>query len=97
MSLAFNLNLASFHAKENSWGSLARKLGYLSKKKVYPASAKLYTSYPAKASFLFSCPGLSSKVEPVSTQIVPRDRLAQVMYALASTACALERQDRPSF
>ncbi|RME09884.1 MAG: adenylosuccinate lyase, partial [Aquificota bacterium] len=34
---------------------------------------------------------LGLKVEPVSTQIVPRDRHAQVMYALASTACALER------
>lgn len=34
---------------------------------------------------------LDLKVEPVSTQIVPRDRHAQVMYALASTACALER------
>ncbi|MFN3947765.1 MAG: adenylosuccinate lyase [Aquificaceae bacterium] len=34
---------------------------------------------------------LGLKVEPVSTQIVPRDRHAQVVYALASTACALER------
>jgi len=34
---------------------------------------------------------LGLKVEPVSTQVVPRDRHAQVMYALASTACALER------
>ncbi|QID33360.1 adenylosuccinate lyase [Pampinifervens florentissimum] len=34
---------------------------------------------------------LGLKVEPVSTQIVPRDRHAQVMYALASTAGALER------
>ncbi|MFN3976544.1 MAG: adenylosuccinate lyase [Aquificaceae bacterium] len=34
---------------------------------------------------------LGLKVEPISTQIVPRDRHAQVMYALASTACALER------
>ncbi len=34
---------------------------------------------------------LGLKVEPVSTQVVPRDRHAQVMYALASIACALER------
>ncbi len=34
---------------------------------------------------------LGLRVEPVSTQIVPRDRHAQVMYALASTAGALER------
>ncbi len=34
---------------------------------------------------------LGLKVEPVSTQVVPRDRHAQVMYALASSACALER------
>ncbi len=34
---------------------------------------------------------LGLKVEPVSTQVVPRDRHAQVMYALVSTACALER------
>ena len=34
---------------------------------------------------------LELKVEPVSTQVVPRDRHAQVMYALSSTACALER------
>ncbi|MEN3028111.1 MAG: adenylosuccinate lyase [Aquificaceae bacterium] len=34
---------------------------------------------------------LGLKPEPVSTQIVPRDRHAQVMFALASTATALER------
>ncbi|MCS7170941.1 MAG: adenylosuccinate lyase, partial [Aquificaceae bacterium] len=34
---------------------------------------------------------LGLRPEPVSTQIVPRDRHAQVMYALASTATALER------
>ncbi len=34
---------------------------------------------------------LGLKVEPVSTQIVPRDRHAQVMYALAQTATSLER------
>lgn len=34
---------------------------------------------------------LGLKVEPVSTQVVPRDRHAQVLYAIASTACALER------
>ncbi len=39
----------------------------------------------------FALEELGLKVEPVSTQIVPRDRHAQVMYALASTACALER------
>ncbi|MCX8076669.1 MAG: adenylosuccinate lyase [Aquificaceae bacterium] len=34
---------------------------------------------------------LGLKPEPVSTQVVPRDRHAQVLYALASTAIALER------
>ena len=34
---------------------------------------------------------LGLKVEPVSTQIVPRDRHAEVMWALAQTATSLER------
>ncbi|MFN7065033.1 MAG: adenylosuccinate lyase [Aquificaceae bacterium] len=34
---------------------------------------------------------LGLRVEPVSTQVIPRDRHAQVMYAISSTACALER------
>ena len=34
---------------------------------------------------------LSLKPEPVSTQVVPRDRHAEFVWALAMTACALER------
>ncbi|ADC89150.1 adenylosuccinate lyase [Thermocrinis albus DSM 14484] len=34
---------------------------------------------------------LGLQVEPVATQVVPRDRHAEVMYAVASTASALER------
>lgn len=37
------------------------------------------------------CASLGLKVDPVSTQVIQRDRHAQVSYALASLACALER------
>lgn len=37
------------------------------------------------------CASLGLKVDPVSTQVIQRDRHAQVAYALASLGCALER------
>nr|WP_321503742.1 adenylosuccinate lyase [uncultured Dethiosulfovibrio sp.] len=37
------------------------------------------------------CSSLGLKVDPVSTQVIQRDRHAQVSYALASLGCALER------
>ena len=37
------------------------------------------------------CASLGLKVDPVSTQVIQRDRHAQVSYALASLGCALER------